>query len=354
MLKKVLITGNNGVLGKNLVEYLHNNFNKEYELVLFDIVQDTEKNGNFETYQGDIRKREDIETIIKDIDIVVHCASASPLYEESEIFDIIINGSANLLECSFTIGNVERFIYISSTSVYGIPEKTPIRESDEVKPYDPYNKSKIKAEAICKEWRKKGKCISILRPRSFIGPYRLGTFGLLYQWASEGRNFPMLGYGRNKYQLLDVEDLCQAIQLMMSADKDKVNDLFNIGAKNFSTIKSDYQAVLDEAGYNKKIICFPTFPVLIILNILEKLKLSPFYKRLYMKLNRDYYIATDKAERKVGYRPKYSNRDALVRNYKWYLNNKETITTSKNVSKGSMSNNSTWDFGILKFLKFFF
>nr|WP_278287504.1 NAD-dependent epimerase/dehydratase family protein [Ruminiclostridium josui] len=134
MKKKVLITGNNGVLGRNLVKYLHKNGKENYELILFDINQNNSEFSNFQAYKGDIRRKEDIEKVIGGIDIVVHCAGASPSYEESQIYDIIINGTANLLECAFTKGNVERFVYISSTSVYGVPEKAPIYETDEVKP----------------------------------------------------------------------------------------------------------------------------------------------------------------------------------------------------------------------------
>ena len=349
MAKRVLITGNNGVLGRNLVNYLMKNYKEKYELVLLDVSQDKEALVGYEAYQGDIRKRSDVERIIKNIDIVVHCASASPSYAETEIFDIIINGTANLLECSFTIGNVERFVYISSTSVYGVPEKAPICENDEVKPYDPYNKSKIEAEKICAEWRKKGKCISILRPRSFIGPERLGTFAILYEWTSEGRNFPMLGKGSNLYQLLDVEDLCQAIYLAMSVESENANDLFNIGAKEFSTFRDDYQAVLDFAGYNKRVICFPAKPMLIVLGVLEKLKISPLYKRLYMKLNRNYYVSIQKAEKKLGYKPQYSKKDALIRNYQWYLRNKGTGN-----SRQGHSNSAMWNQGVFKLAKHFF
>jgi nucleoside-diphosphate-sugar epimerase len=78
MSKKVLITGSNGVLGKNLVEYLYKNFYTEYELILFDIVHDVTLESNFRAYRGDIRNMDDVEKIIRDIDIVVHCASASP------------------------------------------------------------------------------------------------------------------------------------------------------------------------------------------------------------------------------------------------------------------------------------
>lgn len=95
-------------------------------------------------------------------------------------------------------------------------------------------------------------CVPIIRPKSFIGPERLGVFDLLYDWAKDGHGFPMIGNGRNRYQLLDVEDLCESIYICCTLDKDKVNDTFNIGAKEFTTMKEDYQAVLDFAGHGKK------------------------------------------------------------------------------------------------------
>ena len=354
MKQRVLITGSQGVLGKNLVKYLLEHYADSFEPVLFDISQDVSamdgvKPDQCESYQGDIRRKSDLEKALHDIDMVIHCASASPSYPEAEIYDIIINGTANLLDCSFNRGKVKRFIHISSTSVYGIPQKAPIYEDDDVMPYDPYNKGKIAAERICAEWRDKGKCICVLRPRSFIGPGRLGTFGILYEWASEGRNFPMLGQGRNRYQLLDVEDLCQAIYLAMTGEPERVNDLFNIGAGEFTTIKEDYQAVLDAAGFHKRIISLPAKPMLFALNILEMLKLSPFYKRLYMKLNKDYYVSIEKARVKLGYEPRFSNQDALVRNYYWYLQTKATVDLQTGTG-----NNVSWNPGILSLAKLFF
>lgn len=348
MKQRVLITGSNGVLGKNLVQYLVQNHAAEYELVLFDIAHDRGAE-RFEIYWGDIRNKEKVQNIVKDVKIVIHCASASPSYPDEEIYDIIINGSNNILEYSFKDHQVERFIYISSTSVYGVPQKAPIDENDPVMPYDPYNKSKIAVEKICSQWREQGKCVTVLRPRSFIGPGRLGTFGILFEWASEGRNFPMLGSGKNQYQLLDVEDLCQAIYLAMSGRREKVNDLFNIGAQKFSSIKADYQSVLDEAGFGKKIISIPARPAFGVLNVLERLKLSPFYKRLYLKLNRDYYVSVEKACQQLGYAPRYSNQEALKRNYRWYLSQLATMD-----QKSGANNNAVWNQGILRMAKLFF
>lgn len=350
MKQKVLITGNSGVLGINLVDYLHKHYSDDYELVLFDIQHPAEHVAAFTTITGDIRDKNKVRESIKDIDIVLHCASASPSFEDEEILDIIINGTDNLLENSFEVGNVQRFVYISSTSVYGVADKSPILETDKVSPYDPYNKGKIIAEQHCASWRDQGKCVPILRPRSFLGPHRLGTFAILYEWASEGRNFPMLGNGKNRYQLLDVEDLCQAIYMAMSGDRDKVNDLFNIGAAEFSSIREDYQSVLTEAGYGKRIICLPALPMTIALSILEKLKVSPFYKRLYKKLNKPYYVSIDKAINQLGYQPKFSNKDSLIRNYYWYLEDRKKNPDAVT----GLGNNTLWKQGAIKYAKYFF
>jgi nucleoside-diphosphate-sugar epimerase len=124
------------------------------------------------------------------------------------------------------------------------------------------------AEEVCLEYRKKGMTVPILRPKSFIGPERLGVFALLYDWAKDGKNFPMIGSGNNRYQLLDVYDLCEAIYLCLTLDNSFVNDTFNIGAKEFATMRQDYQAVLNHAGFKKKIIPFPAGLVILALRLL--------------------------------------------------------------------------------------
>ena len=188
-----------------------------------------------------------------------------------------------------------------------------------------------------------------MRPKSFIGHERLGVFALLYDWAKDGKNFPMIGSGNNRYQLLDVEDLCEAIYICATKDKSVVNDTFNIGAKEFTTMKEDWQAVLDEAGCGKKIIPFPAWPAIIVLRALEFFKLSPLYKWVYETACKDSFVAIGKAEKKLEFTPKYSNKDALLRNYHWYLDNLATFE-----GRSGISHRVPWKQGILGLLKNFF
>jgi nucleoside-diphosphate-sugar epimerase len=165
---------------------------------------------------------------------VIHTAAALPLYTPEDIYTTDIDGSRNVLQSAFE-HKVERCIHISSTAVYGIPDHHPLYETDQMQGVGPYGEAKVLVEEICHSYRDKGMCIPIIRPKSFVGPERLGVFALFYDWAKDGKNFPVLGSGNNRYQLLDVEDLCDAIYLTATLPATRVNDVFNIGAKEFTT-----------------------------------------------------------------------------------------------------------------------
>ncbi len=344
---KYLITGGAGFLGINLVRYLHS---RGHEITSLDIVpfDYPDMNDKIKIITGDIRDKQKVKEAIAEQDIVVHTAAALPLYKPEDIYSTDIDGTRNLIEESYD-QKVKRFIHISSTAVYGIPDHHPLLEDDKLDGVGPYGKAKILAEEECIKFRQKGMCVPILRPKSFIGPERLGVFDLLYDWAQDGKGFPMIGNGKNRYQLLDVEDLCESIYLTATLDEKIVNDTFNIGAKEFTTMREDYQAVLDYAGFGKKIVGLPEKPIIYTLKFLEALKLSPLYKWVYETASKDSFVSIEKAEKVLGYKPKFSNKDALIRNYKWYIEHRDEF-----INKGGVSHRVPWKQGILRFAKIFF
>lgn len=345
--KKYLITGGSGFLGINLTRFL---LSKGCGVTTFDTAPFNYPDVENEVthIRGDVRDRHALGQAFENVDIVIHAAAALPLYSKKDILSTTVEGTRNVLDMSLS-HKTERTVYISSTAVYGIPDHHPITENDRLTGVGPYGEAKIKAEELCAEYRKKGMCIPVIRPKSFIGPERLGVFALLYDWAVSGKNFPMIGNGKNRYQLLDVEDLCGAIYLAATGDKVRVNDTFNIGAKEFTTMREDYQAVLDAAGFGKRIICFPARPMIMALRILEYLNLSPLYKWVYETAGKDSFVSIEKAEKILGYAPKYSNKDALIRNYKWYVENLDKFRETSGVS-----HRVPWKQGILKIAKAFF
>lgn len=344
---RVLVTGGAGFLGINLIRYL---LERGYEITSLDFAPFDYPDAlpRIREVRGDIRNLSDVREAIAGCTLVVHCAAALPLYSRQDIFTTDIDGTRNVMQAALDAG-VDRAVHISSTAVYGIPDHHPLREDDRQYGVGPYGEAKVKAEQVCLEFRAKGLCIPIIRPKSFIGPERLGVFALFYDWAKDGRDFPMIGNGKNRYQLLDVEDLCDAIHLCLTLDKQRVNDVFNIGAKEFTTMGEDYQAVLDAAGFGKKIRGFPAAPMIWTLRVLELLRLSPLYKWVYETASKDSFVSIEKAERVLGFKPRYSNKDALVRNYRWYLANLHKFQGASGVS-----HRVPWKQGILKLAKAFF
>lgn len=341
---KAFITGGAGFLGINLIRYLK--AKGVEKLVSYDIADfDYPDKDYVVAIKGDIRNVEDMRKAMEGCDIVIHCAAALPLYSKKEIFSTDIDGSRNVMQVAMDL-NIKRAIQISSTAVYGIPDHHPLYETDKLIGVGPYGVAKIEAEKACEEFRNKGLCVPIIRPKSFVGPERLGVFALLYDWAITGHNFPMIGSGNNRYQLLDVEDLCDAIWSCMTLPEEIANDTFNVGAKDFETMKQDYQAVLDAAGHGKRIIGFPSRPVIWGLRFLEFLRLSPLYEWVYETACEDSFVSIEKAEQKLGFKPKYSNKQALLRNFEWY---KANLDSFKNQS--GISHRVPWKQGILGLIK---
>ena len=347
-MSRYFITGGAGFLGINLIRYLleQGHTVTSYDTAEFDYPEKGLDALNI--IKDDIRDFPSLCKAMQGSDMAVHAAAALPLYSRQDIMTTDIDGTENVLKASMVSG-IRRMIMISSTAVYGIPNHHPLAEGDRLSGVGAYGEAKIAAEEICMEYRRKGLCVPVIRPKSFVGPERLGVFALLYDWASDGRNFPMIGNGENRYQLLDVYDLCAAIYLCATLDDETVNDTFNIGAEEFSTMKADYQAVLDEAGFGKKVLCFPAGPMILALRILEAVHLSPLYKWVYETASKDSYVSIEKAKGALGFKPVYSNKEALLRNYRWYMDNIDKLMDASGVS-----HRVPWKQGLLKAAKLFF
>ncbi|MBK6560652.1 NAD-dependent epimerase/dehydratase family protein [Candidatus Amarobacter glycogenicus] len=344
--RTILITGGAGFLGINLARYL---LARGDRVVSLDIAPfDYPERDRVTVITGDIRERADVDRAMEGVDAVVHTAAALPLYSKRDIVTTDIHGIRNVLQSALDHG-VQRVVHISSTAVYGIPDHHPLVETDRLEGVGPYGKAKIKAERICEDFRKQGMVIPIIRPKSFVGPERLGVFALFYDWAKDGKNFPVLGRGRNRYQFLDVEDLCDAIARCLDGDAEAVDDVFNIGAKEFTTLREDYQAVLDEAGFGKRMIPIPARPAIWTLRVLDYFRLSPLYKWVYETVTEDSFVSIEKAERVLGFAPKYSNKQAMIRNYRWYLENLDSFE-----GQSGVSHRVPWKQGVLGLAKLVF
>lgn len=167
--------------------------------------------------------------------------------------------------------------------------------------------------------------VPIVRPKTFIGPGRLGVFQILFDWIERGKPIPVIGSGLNRYQLLDVDDLTEAVMRLLTFPSEAVNETFNIGAEKFGTVREDVQSLCNHAGTGSFVFPTPAGFVKVALRALEVLKLSPLYKWVYGTADKDSFVAIEKAKAKLLWQPKYSNAQALCRTYDWYLEHKNEL-----------------------------
>ena len=346
MSRTCLVTGGSGFLGISLVRLLlrHGISVRSLDIAPFDYPE----RDRVEAILGDIRDAATVVRAMQGVEAVVHCAAALPLASEADIQSTDVGGTRLLLETALQ-QRVPRFVFISSTSVYGIPDHSPIRESDALHGVGPYGCAKIEAEGLCTQFRQRGLCVPVLRPKSFVGPERLGAFELLYDWAFDGHGFPVLGRGDNRYQLLDVEDLCEVIWLCLTRERGVVDDTFNVGAKDFGTMRDNFQCVLDRAGHGRRVVALPQRPAVWLLRALEAMHLSPLYRWIYETAAHESEVSIERLQTVLGYTPRYSNRDALQRNYDWYVAHRAEFQ-----GRSGVSHRVPWKHGVLALAKWIF
>ncbi len=346
--KRVLVTGGAGFLGYHLAQDLGKRgaaflaFNDIAPFFKDEYPKDSL------LVKVDVRDEDAMYRLIHDnkIEIIVHCAAALPLWPRAEIMSTNIAGVRNTLTQAQKCG-VERVIFISSTAVYGVPEKHPLFETDPVDGVGAYGISKIAGEEVCTEFRDKGMCVPVIRPKTFIGTARLGVFQILYDWVDSGKRIPIIGKGDNLYQLLEVTDLIEAISLASTAPPEIANDVFNVGAQQYKKVKQDVGALCDFAGNGSRVMPTPAPLVKGALAVFEFMKISPLYKWVYGTADKDSFVSTEKIEKKLGWKAKLSNQDALIGSHKWYLEHKDELKTQK----AGVTHRVGWDQGILKLFK---
>ena len=341
---KALITGGSGFFGEVLIKEL---LSKNIKCVSFDIneIDDPNLKNKIIYYKGDIRNIDDIEKCFKNIDFVFHCVAQVPLAKSKKKFEEVnINGTENILKLCHKY-KVKKFIFLSSSAVYGVPFSNPIKRSTEPNPMEAYGKTKLIAENLCKDFIKKNLNVTIIRPRTIMGHGRLGIFSILFEWIIRGHNIPVFDGGNNIYQFIHAKDLANACYLATMNDKP---DLFNIGTNKFSTMKNVIENLCKYANTGSKTKSLPSKYFKIFMKISSLLNLSPLGDYHSMMYGKTIYFDTSYEQKTLGWSPKFSNDEMFIESFNFFKKNMKEIKLNKNYSPHKSKSKE----GILKIIKY--
>lgn len=145
------------------------------------------------------------------VDTVVHAVAAVPLVRDAAAFVRAGPTAARVVADAAHRAGVRRFVLVSSSAVFGIPDRLPVTEYDVPRPIEAYGRAKLAAEAVLCDFSRLGLEVAIVRPRTVLGPGRAGVFSLLFGWIRDGVPVPLLGDGAAPYQFVHVDDLARTI-----------------------------------------------------------------------------------------------------------------------------------------------
>jgi len=253
-MKRILITGIDGFVGRNLVDAWMN----KYDLIGLDLPPDlfaTEPEELVKWHhsinQADIRENASYyEFLLTDVDVVIHCAARTRInaswQEYDDYYNTNIIGSHRLFEAAQRYG-VKKFIYFSSSSVYGNGVDGASKETDRLFPTNPYAVSKAAAEMALTAQTIKGEMeLIIVRPFTMYGEHmNYGKYSLaiakFLRMAQEGKPLMIDGTGVQRRDFVHVSDAVQALELIMEHGRN--GDIYNIGTGQTVSVQELADAV---------------------------------------------------------------------------------------------------------------
>ncbi len=296
-IKTVFVTGGAGYVGAVLVPKLLNEGYKVKVLDLYiygdDVLQDSKSNPNLTEIKGDMRNTALLEEHLAGCDAVIHlaCISNDPSFELDPGLGKSINYDcfADLVRISKSSG-VQRFVYASSSSVYGIKETQNVTEDLPLEPLTDYSKYKALCEDLLLKERSKGFTALILRPATVCGyspRLRLDlTVNILTNHAINNRKIVVFG-GDQMRPNIHIEDVCDLyINSLRWSDKLIDGKTYNAGYENH-TVTQIAEMVKRVVGDDVQIVTQPTDD------------------------NRSYHISSEKIKKELGFVPKRTIEDAV-------------------------------------------
>jgi UDP-glucose 4-epimerase len=264
---KVLVTGGAGFIGSHLVDKL---ISRGYSVVVLDNFHSGEMESfcevlgreSFEVIEGDIRDRKAVREAMDGVDAVVHLAALIDVKESVsgpfETHDVNVNGTLNVLNEAVR-SDVRKFLFASSTAVYGEGNPLPLEEEHLLNPISPYAASKVSAEYYCRAFNNcYGLSTVVLR---FFNVYGLGQKNGAYsgvitrflQNALKGEPLIVYGDGKQTRDFILVDDVVEATLLALENANSK-GETFNVCTGKPTAVNELVQIVKEVLKRDLKVI----------------------------------------------------------------------------------------------------
>ena len=293
-MKKIFITGGAGYVGAVLVPHL---LEKGYEVTVLDLMIYGEyvlrDHPNLNSVKGDIRDLALLKKLTLKHDAVIHlaCISNDPSFELNPNLGKSINLDAfrPLVEISKNNG-VNRFIYASSSSVYGIKDEPNVHEEMVLEPLTDYSQFKADCEKILAEYQSDDFTTVTIRPATVCGyspRQRLDVVvNILTNLAYHKREISVFG-GNQLRPNIHIEDMAEAYMVLLNADKNKISGkIFNAGYEN-QTVSKIAETVKNVVGEDVRLVTTPSND------------------------NRSYHISSQKIKDELGFETKHTIKEAV-------------------------------------------
>ena len=308
-----LVTGGSGFVGSNIARLLRA---RGESVRVLDIWKDESQSPDIEFVMADINDRDAVAKAMQGVSYVHHNVALVPLSKAGQKYwTVNVDGTRTALEAAKAAG-VRMFCHMSSSAVFGSPAVMPITNDTPLQPIEIYGRAKLAAEELVKQAGREGMPVSVVRPRTIVGPGRLGIFEILFDWIKDGANIYIIGPGTFPFQFIHVDDLAEVSILSTLQERP---GLFNAGTDRFGTLREDLGALIVHAGSPSRIKSLPVWLAIGSLSALDKLRLSPLGPWHYLTYHKPFYFDVAPTMQSLGWRPKHGNVGLLTETYDWFV-----------------------------------
>jgi nucleoside-diphosphate-sugar epimerase len=224
---------------------------------------------------------------------------------------------------------VRRLVLISSTVVERQPRVHPFLRQSGLTAMDAYRATRTEAERIASEFADRGLSLAIVRPKTFVGPGRVSAFNIIFEWIRKGRPVLLLGSAAAPYQLVEIRDMAEGIRLLSDSSAEGI---FYFGAERFGTLRGDIAALIEHAGTGSLLRFVPAPLARAVLRAMELSgTITPSELHYMSAWGKPSVADTSRAMRELGWKPRWSNREALANAYDWYARSMEANGSARSI-----------------------